>query len=274
MNAILQDNPSDTLQMFLSDFGSFREIDEEKISAICRSTVRWKNVSKAQPDNAPELVELERRWYDSLPEPDYAVYDTDEYVGDLWSSWIIYSRKYLTEIQQDKSMPPAGIVGSMGHVRRVVDLGCGCGHSTAALAQLFPEAEVVGTNLDGTVQMSVARVMGDRYGFSMAATVMDAEGQTDLVFASEYFEHIRSPISHLFEVVEYLQPQYLLIANSFGTLSTGHFVDYEIFGRTIDGRRTSKLFNKALRKLGYDKMQTALWNSRPMFWRKRRSGQT
>ena len=62
-----------------------------------------------------------------------------------------------------------------------------------------------GTNLDGTLQMSVARTMAADYDFTMAGDPNDLAGPTDLVFASEYFEHIDAPISHLDMILEILK---------------------------------------------------------------------
>jgi hypothetical protein len=41
--------------------------------------------------------ELEHHWYTSLAAgvPDYGVYDNEYFIGEIWSCWIIYSRRLL-----------------------------------------------------------------------------------------------------------------------------------------------------------------------------------
>lgn len=45
-------------------------------------------------------------------------------------------------------------------------------------------------------------------------------------FASEYFEHHELPVKHLIELLEVSHPRLLVIANSFGARSIGHFDSY------------------------------------------------
>ena len=51
------------------------------------------------------------------------------------------------------------------------------------------------------------------------------EKNIDLVFASDYFEHFESPIKHLNEVLK-VNPKLIVVANSFGSVSVGHFNIY------------------------------------------------
>jgi hypothetical protein len=69
-------------------------------------------------------------------------------------------------------------------------------------------------------------------------------------------------------VVEALHPRALLIANTFGPESIGHFRRYRVDGRVEDARVVGKLFNRALGALGYRKVETSLWNDRPAYWKR------
>lgn len=212
------------------------------------------------------VADLEQRWYASLPDPDYGVYDADEYIAELWVCWIIYSRKYLLEIQRGTSLPPCGVARSRDPVRCVVDLGCGFGHTTAALKEIYPDAAVIGTNLKGTLQYEVARGIGKLRGFTVISDISEVGHSVDLVFASEYFEHIYEPVAHLFGVVRAIQPHAMLIANAFGKVSTGHFEAYKIGQVELSGKATSRIFNGVLKQIGYRKIKTKLWNNRPALW--------
>ena len=65
--------------------------------------------------------------------------------------------------------------------KTVLDLGCGFGYTTAALKEIYPRAEVIGTNLRGTSQYKVSSAIGKQRNFS----VKDSIPKADLIFASE-----------------------------------------------------------------------------------------
>lgn len=214
-------------------------------------------------------LSLEKRWYASLirGEPDYDVYGDSAYLADLWACWIVYSRRYLRAIRSDRSLPERGsVLSDLAAARSVCDLGCGFGYTTAALVELFPTATVTATNLDGTEQTAVTRRVGARCGFAVAADPSDV-GPVDLVFASEYFEHFAEPAAHLADVLSALRPRALLIANAFGGHSIGHFPRYRIGTQLLEPRTASRSFNATLRRAGYQKVETRLWNARPSYWR-------
>lgn len=219
---------------------------------------------------AVEVRKLEARWYKSLAEgtPDYSVYGSAYYLAELWACWIIYSRKYLRALTPPQSLPPDGIAAFLRPVYRVLDLGCGFGYTAVGFKELFPDAQVIGTNLPGTVQFAVAQKLAERFGFLLAADVHAYPGAVDLVFASEYFEHILAPLDHLREVVTSVSPRFLLVANAFGATAIGHFLSYKVGGDLVPAERMSTLFGEEMKRLGYGKVKTKLWNNRPTLWRK------
>ena len=141
------------------------------------------------------------------------------------------------------------------------------------MTQLFPEAKVVGTNVPNSDQTKIAKLIADPYDtgenyFEMVASPNYIEKPVDFVFASEYFEHFDRPIEHLFEVLEELNPSNLLLANTFTSPSIGHFDIYKHKSAEHSGREISRMFNKALKDQGYEKIKTTLWNNRPTYWKK------
>jgi len=211
---------------------------------------------------------LWNRWYQSIKagNPDWSIYDSDAYLGDLWACWTYYSRRYLRAIREPSSLPEAGgVVADIGPVGMVADLGCGVGCTTAGLRELFPSAEVVGTNIAGTKQMDICLAMARTYGFAMAS---DMGQHADVVFASEYFEHFPRPVDHLVEVLDTLTPHALLVANTFTNQAIGHFDSYRVDGKELAGIAVSRRFNDALRTRGYRQVATKLWNHRPAYWKR------
>jgi len=224
----------------------------------------------------PETLELEQRWYESLKAgtPDYGIYSEPAYVADVFACWRIYSRGYLRAMWSEKSLAPLGVFGSMVGVQRIVDIGCGIGYTTSTLAQIFPGAQVFGVDLDSSLQGKIAASLSAEAGWTFRPNIQQVRAEVngaDLVFASEYFEHIQRPIEHLHEVLEAFQPRYFIAANAFGAKWTGHFNSYQYGALTLNARATAKQFALALKDAGYERVKTKLWNGRPSFWRRERS---
>lgn len=249
-----------TIENLLERCSEFGEIDADRINETLVHVLKNKDSSASA-----SLAELERRWYASLPVPDYTVYEHHDYIAELWGCWVIYSRKYLKNFQKDNSFTRTrSILSVLENPKTVLDLGCGFGHTAAAWKELIPDANVIGTNVPDTLQMSVAESMGNDYGFTMMET--PPETNVDVVFASEYFEHIENPIAHLRMLVARCNPRLLLVANAFGQNAIGHFVDYEVGHKHYHGKHMSRVFTFAMNKLGYVRVNTRLWNQRPALW--------
>lgn len=224
-------------------------------------------------DQAPaEVARLEQGWYTSLASgtPDYGVYGGRGYLAEAWACWWVYSRKYLRSLQGLDQLYPAIAQRGM-----IVDLGCGLGITTAALKQLYPAAQVIGTQLRDSLQWAIASRLAQDFRFAMVEDIQQARDRVyrlgvsaaaGLVVASEYFEHFQEPLRHLDEVLDTLDPDQLLIANTFTQPSLGHFPRYRIGDQEYDGAHTSRAFNNQLRSRGYAKVKTGFWNGRPAFW--------
>jgi len=256
-------------------------IEQKPVLALDEFLHQYKNLSKINPIKARKIIknamqsksthlqDLELRWYKALERNhiDYFVYDDMYYLCELWYWWIKYSRKYLLSIRKNPICK-----NIFTDSKSIIDLGCGIGYTTACLKQLFPESNIFGTNIKGTKQYKFCKEMSKIYNFQIIPNIIEISHQIDLVFASEYFEHILQPIIHLRRIIELLKPKYFIIANSFNTKAIGHFLTYIDFNKTLipikySQTEISKQFNAVLRKAGYVKIQTNLWNNRPSFWK-------
>jgi hypothetical protein len=272
---ILHEKSNVILSDLLNRCCSVKSMNRDEIENISKLSA----ISVNNNDSLPkELNDLMQRWYNSLSpgevthSPDYSVYGEDEYIAELWACWKVYSRTHLRNIKKTNSLFDRSIVSEHADDKTIVDLGCGFAYTTASIKQIFPKAEVYGTNLDNTLQMSVAKQMAKDYNFNMASDPSLIPTRVDLAFASEYFEHFERPIDHLDYVINTINPKSFLIANAFGPKAIGHFNMYEVkinnmFGYDwIDANRMTKFFNDAMRYYGYKKVKTNLWNNRPSYW--------
>ena len=244
-------------------------LDLDQAERLASQAVRYYRSHKEGRSFLRANQEIEQRWYRSLENgsPDYTVYDDNFFIADLWSCWLIYSRKYLLSLKKG-TVEGRCLIDEVGPIRSVLDLGCGFGYTTAALKELFPKAEIYGTNLPDTVHYQVATRLGQDRGFKVVSSVGEADRRFDLIFASEYFEHIQAPIEHLIEIVSAARPTTLVIANSFGSRSVGHFQEFVHHGEMIKNTLVGRYFNKALRMFGFKQLKTNLWNNRPAYWKR------
>jgi SAM-dependent methyltransferase len=251
---LINEEPKKILEDFLTDYDKVQPINILKAREIIKDAIKKHSKHK---DDYSYIKGLEDRWYMSLDlgNPYYFLYDEEYYFTDVFSCWSVYSRKYLRSIQKL----------NLEGITSVLDLGCGIGYTTASLKEMFPTAEVFGTNLAGTKQYSFCEKLGEKFNFKVIPDTSTLK-QVDLVFASEYFEHIEYPLEHLDEVIA-LQPKYIIVANAFNTRALGHFEKYKYAGTIIGQEKMSKVFNARLVASGYKKVKTGFWNNRPTVWK-------
>jgi trans-aconitate 2-methyltransferase len=91
-----------------------------------------------------------------------------------------------------------------GPRRRVVDLGCGAGLSTQALAERYPDCDLLG--LDSSAEMLAAahvRLPAVRF---LEGDAANWNGSADLVFANALFQWVPGHIAVMARLVEDLEP--------------------------------------------------------------------
>lgn len=266
-DSLLDLKPNDGLKLFLEQCDQ-AGLDTELIKRLCPAVSAYYNGNTYTEAELKEWTQLLHRWYDSLSNgpPDYSVYGVDEYMADVWVCWMKYSRVYLRALKSKRSLGTGRSFLDTYDPKVILDLGCGMGWTTAAFAQLCPNAQVFGTNLKDTAQWSVASSMGKQYGFEVVESCHEIGEAPDLVFASEYFEHIVSPVQHMNDVAS-LKPKTWVIANAFRPRAIGHFPAYFIGGKWEPNTNAGRLFNKALRQVGHESVKTKLFNNRPMIWK-------
>lgn len=229
-------------------------------------------LTKAYKDSTavpPEIESMITRWYHSVREvgePDYSIYSEPNYMAEGWACFEVYSRVYVKAMPKAPGLP-RGDMFKVSPGGLVVDLGNGVGGSTAMLAKMIPHARVIGTNVAGSVQMKIGKMIGEAKGFEMRDTPEAIGQQADMVFASEYFEHFPDPLTHLREVLTALQPRRLLTANRFGPNSLGHFDSYPANDGTVTpGKGFGRNFADEMEAHGYQRVKTGLWNNTPAMW--------
>ena len=254
------------LESFLAEYALTRPIDKDLARSQIRQTLKAFSTPGGHEQTLIHVQDAEDKWYGALArgQVDYSVYDQDYYFTDLWVCFVKFSRKYVREILKPGSLDGINSVRSaFGDVQTVVDLGCGIGLVSAAFTQSFPGSRVYATNLEHTKQWAFCSRMASDYGFNLVNSIDKIPGKVDVLFASEYFEHIERPLEHIQDICSKLSPRHFIIANSFNTRSLGHFTHYKDGANVIDQSKISKLFNNKLKALGYRKVKTKCWNNRP-----------
>lgn len=239
----------EAINRFLEEYSSISTIDKVKAKKLIKNAYNRDNMSYQK--------ELEDRWYASLltDNPDYSVYNDEYYFTDVFYCWWVYSRKYIKSLAKLAITPTS-----------VVDVGNGIGYSTRQLKEIFPNARVVGINIKDTTQHKFNDHYKKDYKYEMTDDLASL-GSCDLIFASEFLEHIKSPCEWIDTVIK-LNPIYIVLANSFNTHSVGHFTSYLINEKLIDQSKVSRIINNYLRKNGYSQVKTGFWNNKPTIWKK------
>ena len=271
MSEFLDAKPKPSLEAFLQLYCSmFPDLDISKAAQLIQTAALYYD-GKAEGITYTEY--LESRWYQSLQagDPDYSIYNDEYYFADVWVCWQMYSRWYLRSIMHPNSWKPDHCIGDLlADVDTVVDLGCGIGYTSEALAELFPDAWVFATNLPNTRQWKWCLEMSQVGNFTLLpdTTFVERPNAISLVVAFEYFEHFYEPIDHLMKVLNDVDPQFLYLANSFNTRSMGHFKEYSADGQLVDQKDISRKFNAALKAAGYYQVKANVWNNKPTLWQK------
>ena len=248
----LKEKPQVLFEYFLKDYGSMFDIDAEECRAI-RKTDKI-------------FLELSEKWYDDLAHQStrniYEVYNHDYYFIDIFNCFVSYSRDYIKRVIKSPHFD------ELKNAKVIVDIGCGISYSTCLLKQVFPEAKIYAINLRDTKQWKLCEVMAERMGFNLIESITEVGESVDILFASEYFEHIYNPIEHADSIIDTLNPKHMIVANSFNTWGMGHFINYDVYGTIVNQEKISKMFNQHLKKRQYDNIKCGIWNNKPLIWKR------
>ncbi len=114
-------------------------------------------------------------------------------------------------------------VAEMEPVKAVLDLGCGAGGSVDLFRRIAPDARYFGVDIESSPEVSArTRTDGTFLSYDGVHLPFD-DGQFDLVFARQVFEHVRHPELLLAEVRRVLRPEGFLVG------STSHLEPYHSY---------------------------------------------
>lgn len=276
---LLAKAPREVTEEFFDSLAEMKDImpySRLRLENTLDRTIRYYRSNNGVRSQMRELQTLEKRWYESLETglPLYSVYDDPVMLLDVFACFVVYSRNYLRSLC-NTNFPK--IFEDVSPLTHVLDLGCGVGYTTKALSEIFKKANVYGTNFDDSRQMKFCERQWSnepRCKFMDLDSVYSEIDRVDLVFASEYFEHLEEPITELKEIIRNLKPKWIVVANAFNTKSVGHFHQYHIKRENSDtteivhAKEMSKEFIAFVIFQGYDRVQTTIWNNRPTIYRR------
>ena len=215
------------------------------------------------------LLDTHEYWANRLKEglgPDYSVYAKDYYLNEVFYCWKEYSRRYLLLMR--KWLNEEDCPMKKSEIKSVLDLGCGLAFTTIGLKAIFEDAKVYGTNEPDTVQIRFDRMITESFDdVEILNGNFGLDDKVDLIFASEFFEHLEEPIKFTRELLEHYQPKYIVFANTFTKMSIGHFYHYKNDGVLVDRTEMPRLFTKTLKSYGYEKVPTSFFNNRPNIYK-------
>lgn len=211
---------------------------------------------------------LTEKWYDlesiNLNEA-YKVYSHKYYFTDMFNCYKYYSKRYIN-ILYNKPINGITFVNQYkNEINGILDIGCGCGFTCLHLKQVFKGSKVYGVNLPNTNQYNFCKTLN----FELCSDYNNINSKIDLIFASEFFEHIKKPIELIDNLIKKFNPKFIITANAFNTRSIGHFSNYIVNGKVISQKKISRMFNKFVKDSGYIKLKTNYYNSRPYIWIKK-----
>jgi trans-aconitate 2-methyltransferase len=114
-----------------------------------------------------------------------------------------WSPKLYRRFEDERTRPAADLLAQvpLEAPRRVVDMGCGPGNSTALVAERWPDAEITGLDSsEAMLEEARARLPALRFGRADAATWLP-EPDTELVFANAIYQWVPDHLTVLTRVL-------------------------------------------------------------------------
>ncbi|CAH2407058.1 class I SAM-dependent methyltransferase [Mesorhizobium escarrei] len=157
--------------------------------------------------------------------------DSDEYAGgDPYSVETTHTRSSFHQRRFDLTLD---LLRGLGHLDRILDVGCGEGHITAEIKRQFPKAEVHGLDYSLSA-IRKAHLAYPDISFSVADAVKSPypKGKFDVVVCNNLWEHVTDPIGLLLRMKDVLKPGGSVIISTPSRYRTANLVR-AILGRKI-----------------------------------------
>jgi hypothetical protein len=206
---------------------------------------------------------LTNEWYTSFDE---RYYRDKIYVPEGYHCWAMFTRQTLKAANKVIEWYLDEVAAPGRKLPTIIDIGAGIGASTVQLAQRWPKARVIYTNLPG-YQIDVAVKLFKLYDVADRIEVDDSgKPRTgEIVIACELLEHIYDPIDF---IAPYLTDCRLFIdGSSFTIKGYGHYPEY---ANNVQPKNMRRTLNRFLREVGFTPVNQVggpkLWNSRPSCW--------
>lgn len=123
---------------------------------------------------------------------------------------------YLT-FEKERTQPAIDLVARIDHKdpKRMIDIGCGPGNSTAVLKNRWPEAEIVGIdNSKAMIQQAEKNDSGIKWICMDASGDLSELGKFDIVFSNA--------------AIQWIPDQHALLRNLFGILNSGGIMAVQV----------------------------------------------
>ena len=195
---------------------------------------------------------------------DELFYDRIEYLWGCLGSYYNSSKGYIPKIKT--------AFEKMNYVpKTVLDFGAGVGLATYDLAELLSNTTVYYYNIS-EIQTSLFKEMLKQFPIDNIVIIDDPLSvNAEVVFCSEFFEHIKTPEDALKYIMGIPGVKHILEASSFRFSDVaGHYETFIFDNVEVSCNDAQKNFNKLMRRYGFQLSNkvynVSCWNNRPNIW--------
>ena len=202
------------------------------------------------------------QWIDSLERgnPDWELYHTKDYVSDTVLCYIVLSRaciKNTFKFFEVNDIPIKNL--------KWFDDYNGLGFTTADIL----EKEVKDVNFFNDVeeQIKVLQRLSEHFNYQMPHNDLDRSGKYDVVCSFEVTEHYQEPDDYIDKICSMVNDDGYLAISWTTVMFLGHFFEYKINGKVVNGQNFGREISKRIRKNGFVKIGKAI-NQKPYIFKK------
>ena len=198
--------------------------------------------------------EQHKFWYDNYNNDNrFSFYDSKEYLYTTIMCYIDWTRDMVIRTRNfaDKmNIKP----------KTIIDHYNGCGLSTLLLKELFPDSEIH-YYTDCKKQEDLMQHFNSALELNYK---VHADGLSiyDLVCSFATIEHYEEPIKFWNEKLAEITNKNIIFTADFTTIGAGHFKQYKVDDKILEGKQMSRYFNKYLKNNGFEIIWKG-WNARP-----------